>query len=172
MRKAKVNNLRPEYRREDLGNGVRGKHLKAYRSGTNLVLLNPDVAKAFPTDEAVNEALRSLVQVAKRTREILNSPNSILVISTIVLAEIKYLFSRKKIGISFNRVMDSLREDPRVRIFSFDLSCVEVMDTGLDLHDTMIVATAKIFRNNIDPKTFIITKDQAIIDSRIAKTIW
>ena len=67
MRKAKVNNLRPEYRREDLGNGVRGKYLKAYRSGTNLVLLNPDVAKAFPTDEAVNEALRSLVQVAKRT---------------------------------------------------------------------------------------------------------
>jgi hypothetical protein len=67
MRKAKVDELRPEYRREDLGPGVRGKYLKTYRSGTNLVLLNPDVAKAFPTEEAVNDALRSLMQVAKRS---------------------------------------------------------------------------------------------------------
>jgi hypothetical protein len=57
--------LRPEYRREDLGKGVRGKYYKAYTKGTNLVLLSPDVAAAFLTAEAVNEALRSLIQVAK-----------------------------------------------------------------------------------------------------------
>ena len=67
MRKAKADELRPEYRREDLGAGVRGKYLKAYRSGTNLVLLNPDVAKVFPTEEAVNNALRALMRVAKRS---------------------------------------------------------------------------------------------------------
>ena len=49
MKKAKSNDLRPEYRREDLAKGVRGKYLKAYRAGTNLVLLRPEVAKAFPT---------------------------------------------------------------------------------------------------------------------------
>jgi hypothetical protein len=59
--------LRPEYRREDLGVGVRGKYLESYRSGTNLVLLSPDVAKAFPTEEAVNAALRSLMEVARRS---------------------------------------------------------------------------------------------------------
>ena len=51
--------LRPEY---DLANllkkGVRGKYSKRFEQGTNLVLLSPDIAKAFPTDEAVNEALR------------------------------------------------------------------------------------------------------------------
>jgi hypothetical protein len=57
--------LRPEYRREDLGKGVRGKYYKAYTKGTNLVLLSPDVAAAFPTAEAVNEALRSLIKVAQ-----------------------------------------------------------------------------------------------------------
>jgi len=41
MKKAKRDELRPEYRREDLGKGVRGKHLKAYGAGTNLVLLQP-----------------------------------------------------------------------------------------------------------------------------------
>jgi hypothetical protein len=53
--------MRPEYRREDLGVGVRGKYYERYMSGTNLVLLSPDVAKAFPTAEAVNNALRSLI---------------------------------------------------------------------------------------------------------------
>ncbi|MGA7877672.1 MAG: hypothetical protein WCA08_18575 [Desulfoferrobacter sp.] len=61
------NELRPEYRREDLGAGVRGKYFEAYREGTNLVLLSPDVAKAFPTEQAVNDALRSLIEVAQRT---------------------------------------------------------------------------------------------------------
>jgi hypothetical protein len=57
--------LRPEYKREDLGKGVRGKFYKEYTKGTNLVLLSPDVAAAFPTSEAVNDALRSLIKVAQ-----------------------------------------------------------------------------------------------------------
>ena len=67
MRKPNSDELRPEYRPEDLGPGVRGKYLKAYQAGTNLVLLNPEVAKAFPTEEAVNDALRSLIEVAQRS---------------------------------------------------------------------------------------------------------
>jgi hypothetical protein len=59
--------IRPEYSREDLGKGVRGKFLAEFQAGTNLVLLSPDVAEAFPTEESVNEALRSLIAVAKRT---------------------------------------------------------------------------------------------------------
>jgi len=54
--------LRPEYHRAELGDGVRGKHLEHYRKGTNLALLAPDVRAAFPTDESVNAALRSLLQ--------------------------------------------------------------------------------------------------------------
>lgn len=57
--------LRPEYRREDLGEGVRGKYYRAYIKGSNLVLLSPDVAAAFPTAEAVNGALRSLLRIAQ-----------------------------------------------------------------------------------------------------------
>lgn len=68
MRKAKVSDeLRPEYKREDLGVGVRGKYFEEYRKGTNLVLLSPDVARVFSTDEAVNEALRSLIDLAEKS---------------------------------------------------------------------------------------------------------
>ncbi len=67
MKKVKVQNdgMKSEYKREDLGVGVRGKYYSAYCEGHNLVLLNPEVAKAFPSDEAVNEALLSLIRIAQ-----------------------------------------------------------------------------------------------------------
>ena len=67
MKKAKPDELRPEYHLEDFGRGIRGKYSKVYRSGTNLVLLKPDVAAAFPTEKAVNDALRSLINLAQHT---------------------------------------------------------------------------------------------------------
>jgi len=62
----KTDELRKEYRREELGRGVRGKFYREYQRGTNLVLLRPEVAEAFPTSEAVNDALASLIEVANR----------------------------------------------------------------------------------------------------------
>lgn len=57
--------LRPEYGETELKkllkNGIRGKYVERYRQGTNLVKLAPDVAAAFPTEQAVNEALRRLL---------------------------------------------------------------------------------------------------------------
>jgi hypothetical protein len=66
-RKNKTNDdLRPEY---DLGQllkgGVRGKYAKRYHAGTNLVLLDPDVRKAFHSERAVNKALRLVIELRK-----------------------------------------------------------------------------------------------------------
>ena len=58
---AEPDELRREYAREDLGEGERGKYLERYRQSTNIVMLEPDVAKAFPTPKAVNEALREIL---------------------------------------------------------------------------------------------------------------
>ena len=58
--------MRAEYRREQLGKGVRGKYFQQHSQGSNLVLLQPEIAKVFPTAAAVNDALRSLIQVAQR----------------------------------------------------------------------------------------------------------
>ena len=67
MTRVKYDDLRPEYKREDLSQGIRGKYFESYQKGTNLILLSPDVAKVFPTDEAVNEALRSLIALAQKS---------------------------------------------------------------------------------------------------------
>lgn len=61
----KLEEMRAEHRREDLGKGVRGKHYAAFQKGSNLALLTPELAKIFPTNEAVNSALESLVGVAR-----------------------------------------------------------------------------------------------------------
>lgn len=58
--------LRPEYDFAQMQGGIRGKYVERYRAGTNLVLLDPDVAQAFPDDMAVNQALRMLIQIAER----------------------------------------------------------------------------------------------------------
>lgn len=60
--------MRPEYDLSQLKGKVRGKYAERYREGTNLVLLDPDVAAAFPDAKAVNEALRLLMDVAQRQR--------------------------------------------------------------------------------------------------------
>ena len=73
----KDDELRPEYKREDLGQGVRGKYYQEYQKGTNLVLLSPDVAAAFPTEEDVNEALRALMRIAQRSKSASNENHNI-----------------------------------------------------------------------------------------------
>ncbi len=57
--------LRDEYDETMLKNGVRGKYTERYARGTNVVKLAPDLARAFPTEEAVNEALRLVMQMAR-----------------------------------------------------------------------------------------------------------
>ena len=70
MKKKAINkyqdDLRPEYDLKTLLKGaVRGKYVRQYQSGTNLVLLEPDVAKAFTSAQAVNAALRLVIQLNK-----------------------------------------------------------------------------------------------------------
>jgi hypothetical protein len=59
--------MRDQYKREDFGQGVRGKYFERYAKGTNLVLLNDKVAKAFPTTQAVNEDLLGLLALTEQT---------------------------------------------------------------------------------------------------------
>ena len=62
MNQDDVDTMRDEY---DFSKGIRGKHHEAYRRGTNIVVLEPDVAKVFRDSAAVNGALRAIAQVAQ-----------------------------------------------------------------------------------------------------------
>jgi len=68
--RAQGDDLRPEYN-FDYSKAVRGKYYRRImKEGTNVAILEPDVAKAFRTSAAVNEALRSLLQISETTRRL------------------------------------------------------------------------------------------------------
>ena len=67
--------LCPEYDFSKMQGGVRGKYVDRYQAGTNIILLEPDVAQAFPTSDSVNEALRLLMQIAHRQQSTITDLN-------------------------------------------------------------------------------------------------
>ncbi len=64
MPKNPANEMRAEYDFAQLKGGVRGKYYSKAKAGTNLVLIDPDLAKVFPNEESVNRALRLLLETA------------------------------------------------------------------------------------------------------------
>ena len=73
MKKVKsemADELRPEYKRSDFGEIVRGKYANRIKEESNIVLLEPDIAQAFPNDEAVNKALRYLLEIAEASNRL------------------------------------------------------------------------------------------------------
>lgn len=64
----------PELKRAQLGKGARGKYLKHFMQGSNVVVLRPEIQKAFPTSEAVNKALASLLAFAQEAQGLTGRP--------------------------------------------------------------------------------------------------
>ncbi|MFW6162170.1 MAG: type II toxin-antitoxin system VapC family toxin [Planctomycetota bacterium] len=95
-----------------------------------------------------------------------------LVIPTIVLAEVRHLFGKRRIRLSFEDVVVAIEADARCVVYPFDFACVQALDERLDLHDGIIVATAVVFRNSVDPATSLVTRDRTIQAAGIVKTVW
>jgi hypothetical protein len=69
MKKAsEPDDMRREYDFASMKGGVRGKYVRRIREGTNIVVIEPDVADAFPTEAAVNEALRGILNTTRAVR--------------------------------------------------------------------------------------------------------
>ena len=62
------NDMLPEYDFASMKGGIRGKYVTRFRAGTNLVLLDPDLAEAFPSDAVVNQALRAILSMTRAVR--------------------------------------------------------------------------------------------------------
>jgi hypothetical protein len=60
--------MRPEYDFASMKGGVRGKYVRRFREGTNIVMLDPEVAEAFPSEASVNEALRGVLNTTRAIR--------------------------------------------------------------------------------------------------------
>ena len=73
-----IDDMRPEYDFASMKGGVRGKYARRAREGTNIVVIEPEVADAFPTEQAVNEALKGVLNTARAVRSTGGLPNKAL----------------------------------------------------------------------------------------------
>jgi len=112
-----------------------------------------------------------LSQISKA--EIENTNNGII-ISIIVLLEIKYLHYKKRFKIAPDIVIKHLENDSRCLFYPIDLEVVSELPTSLSIHDAVIVATAKVFEKfrSSEGEVYVLTKDQEIRECELVKTIW
>jgi hypothetical protein len=73
-----ANDIRAEYDFASMKGGVRGRYARRMRTGTNIVVIEPEVADAFPTERAVNEALKGVLNTTRAVRSTGGLPNRAL----------------------------------------------------------------------------------------------
>jgi PIN domain nuclease of toxin-antitoxin system len=111
-------------------------------------------------------------RLSKDARVALTEPDSRLVVPTIVLAELKFLFAKGRTPSNYAELLKESTNSLNVIIHPFDQMVVDRFPTTLDIHDAIIVGTALVYRDDMHEKSAIITKDRAITGSKLIETIW
>jgi len=95
-----------------------------------------------------------------------------IVVPTIVLAEIRFLYARGRISTSLNDVVNHIVSAPNVEVYPLNELVVSLMPTQLRIHDAIIVATGLVFRDIMNEPTAVLTKDAKIVSSGLIDTVW
>lgn len=105
-------------------------------------------------------------------QKILVDPDALLLIPVLVLAEAKHAADRKRVSVPFERVLYELAISPRVSVVPMDLDTVNHLSSTLDIHDSIIVATALYCRDFFGEEIAILTNDRTITASGLIPVIW
>jgi PIN domain nuclease of toxin-antitoxin system len=105
-------------------------------------------------------------------RNALTDRTAQMVIPTIVLAEIAFLYARHRIAIDLPHVLTRVTGAANCLVYSLDAAVVEQLPTTLNIHDAIIVATALVFRDVLSESTAVVTKDAAITASGLIQALW
>jgi PIN domain nuclease of toxin-antitoxin system len=95
-----------------------------------------------------------------------------VVVPTIVLAEITFLYARNRISIDLPLVLSHIASAANVLVYPLDGIVVEHLPTTLNIHDAIIVGTGCVFRDILGEPTAVITKDADITASQLVQVIW
>ena len=111
-------------------------------------------------------------RLGNHARQILDDHRAPLIIPSIVLAEAKYIAERKRVAIPFKAILDAVFTSPNATFFAFDLFLIEYLPAGLEIHDSIIVATALFCKEFFREEVSIVTNDLAITQSGLVPVIW
>jgi PIN domain nuclease of toxin-antitoxin system len=106
-------------------------------------------------------------KLSSKYKKILLNKKNTFVLSAIVLTEIKYLISVKRINIDFKSVLEYLSECDNCLVYPVDEVVIDYMPKGLDIHDALIVATGLAYQDSLGEEVFVLTQDNSIRNSGI-----
>ncbi len=126
----------------------------------------------IPDTHALVWFLTGDAQLSQQATQALSDTSARIVIPTIVLAEIHFLFTKRRIQIDVKRVLQFIAHTPNVATYPLDELVVENLPNQLRIHDAIIVATGIVFRDVLSEHTVIVTKDSRIVSLGVITTLW
>lgn len=111
-------------------------------------------------------------RLSPRVQTVLDDPSSRIVIPAMVLVEVKYLYTAKRIKTNLADLIQRLARLTNCSICPLDEEVVEYVPENLNIHDAIIVATALVYRDVLGHQVNLITKDRRIRDSKLIEVLW
>lgn len=102
----------------------------------------------------------------------LADPSNIVIVPTIVMMEIKYLYQHKRITLSFEEALQQIETSENILLYPLDLSIVNLAPITLDIHDAIIVGTTLNLTAELGQTVSLVTVDKTISDSKLVPVIW
>lgn len=105
-------------------------------------------------------------------RAAITNPEAQIIIPTIVLTEIVFLYSKKRIAVDLSTVLSDVGSSSNCTVYPLDEEVVLKLPTNLDIHDAIIVAIGLLYRDLMGHDVALITKDETIRQANLIRTVW
>jgi PIN domain nuclease of toxin-antitoxin system len=111
-------------------------------------------------------------RLSEKAGNALADPANLIIVPSIVMMEIKYLYLHKRISLSFDDTLQKIESCGNILVYPLDIAVASLAPTALDIHDAIIVGAALHAAEEYGLPSFLITLDKAITQSRLVPIIW
>ena len=111
-------------------------------------------------------------RLSAKARAILSDSSNLIIIPLIVMLEIKYLYSRKRIAVSYQQALERVETTENILLYPLDISVVANSPPLLNIHDGIIVGTAISLSQELNQPVPLVTIDEAITASGLVPVLW
>lgn len=111
-------------------------------------------------------------RLSDNAKTALTDTNTQIILPTIVLTEVIFLYAKKKTSINLSAVLSQVANSSNCIVYPLDEEVVSRIPTGVNIHDAIIVATGLVFKDLMEHDVAIVTKDESIKQSNLIRTVW
>ena len=111
-------------------------------------------------------------RLSPEAKACLSNPSNLIIVPLIVMLEIRYLYNRRRISISFEEALQHIETAANVLLHPLDISNATLAPVELEIHDAIIVGTALYLSDELKEPVPLVTLDKTISNSRLVPVIW